>query len=211
MADMTVYLKAFVTLLLLVNPMEGMPVFLSATEVADPQLKKKILRLTTVGIITILLASLFFGKAVLQLFGISTGAFQIGGGAVLFLVAVKMTLGPSGAAAGIGGAGGGKLTPAFAIVPLATPLLAGPGAINGAVLCGTRAHTMMNLAVLSAVVVLVGVVTYVILRAGSTLARYIKDTGVSVITRVTGLLIAAVAAEMVIHGISTLFSIHISG
>jgi len=96
MGDITLYIKVFITLLMLVNPLEGMPVFLSATSSADPQLRRRILKITSISVVAILLLSIILGKLILQLFGISTEAFQIGGGAILFLIAVKMTLGPSG-------------------------------------------------------------------------------------------------------------------
>ncbi|PIR17567.1 MAG: hypothetical protein COV46_03620 [Deltaproteobacteria bacterium CG11_big_fil_rev_8_21_14_0_20_49_13] len=203
MEDIGYYIKAFVTLLMLVNPFEGMPVFISATGTATPELRNSILRITCLSVIVILVSSLLFGRMILQVFSITTGAFQIGGGIILFLIAVKMTLGPSGAMKEF--SGGGELKPSFGIVPLALPLLAGPGAINGAILFGTGAHPVTDMLVLIGVAFLVGIILYIMLKTGNTLARYIGTTGIEVVTRVTGLFIAAISAEMVIKGMASTF------
>ena len=129
MHELTFYIKAFVTLLVLVNPLEGIPVFLAATESVEDSLRTAIARRASVGVMTILLVSLFMGKALLEVFSISPGAFQIGGGVILFLISVKMILGPDGGAA-FAQMAGGKITLQFALVPLAIPLLAGPGAVD---------------------------------------------------------------------------------
>lgn len=201
--DITSYVKVFITLLMLVNPLEGLPVYLVATSSAEPQLRKTILRLTTLAVMAILIFSIIFGNLILHIFGISTGAFQLGGGAILFIIAVKMTLGPSGSTTA--NFTGGELKPEFAVVPLATPLLAGPGAINGAILFGTRAHTVFEMLMLAGIIVIIGAVLYMILKTGHIIARYIGTTGVDVLTRITGILIAAIAAEMMLNGISSVY------
>lgn len=205
--EITSYVKVFATLLMLVNPLEGMPIFLSATREADPQLRNSILRITSMSVMIILMLSILFGNIILHLFGITTAGFQVGGGGILFLIAVKMTLGPGGAS--FGSLTEGELKPTFGIVPLAMPLLAGPGAINGAILFGTKAHTAVEMLALMGVVVMVGAVLHLILRSGHVISCYIGKTGIDVATRITGLLIAAIAAEMMLDGISEVF--HLSG
>lgn len=203
--DVAFYAKAFITLLLLVNPLEGIPVFLAGTEKASPAMRAAIARLAAVGATIILLVSLFLGNALLTIFSISPGAFQIGGGIILFLIAVKMVLSSGGPAFGNPGAGGVNLQ--FAIVPLAIPIMAGPGAINGAVLYGTRTHSWVEMCILAGVTILVGIASYLSLYAASPLVKYLKETGISIATRVMGLIIAAIAVEMTAHGISAVFGI----
>lgn len=208
MEHISIYIKAFVTLLVLVNPLEGMAVYLKATENAEIPLKRKILRVSAFAIVIILISSLFLGSAMLTVFGIEPGAFQVGGGAILFLIAIKMTLG-SGLDS-FSGVEGGKLTSEFAIVPLAIPLMAGPGAINGAVLYSTKMHTMWQMIFFPVVIIFVGIVTYIILRAGGKLAHYIGNTGISIITRIMGLIIAAISVEMIAEGIAALYKLKLS-
>jgi multiple antibiotic resistance protein len=203
MIDTTFYIKAFIALLVLVNPLEGMPIFLSGTESADPALKKRIERRAAIAITTILILSLFLGNALLKLFGISIGAFQTGGGAILFLIAVQMILGAGGAS--FSTMNGGNLTSEFAIVPLAIPIMAGPGAINGAVLYGTQAHSVLEMGILAGVIVLVGFASFLSLRAAVPIAGCLKSAGISIATRVMGLFIAAIAVEMIAHGVASMF------
>lgn len=203
--DVTFYAKAFITLLLLVNPLEGIPVFLAGTQKASPAMRAAIAKLGAIAVTIILLAALFLGNALLTIFSISAGAFQIGGGIILFLIAVKMVL--SSGESSFGNPGAEGVTLQFAIVPLAIPIMAGPGAINGAVLYGTRTHSWVEMCILAGVTILVGIAAYLSLCAALPLVKYLKETGISIATRVMGLIIAAIAVEMVAHGISAVFGI----
>ncbi len=207
MDDVTFYAKAFITLLVLVNPLEGIPVFLAGTEQADAALRSAIARRASIAVTIILLTALFLGNALLKLFSISAGAFQTGGGIILFLIAVQMVLG-SGKPS-FGGMSGGAVDLQFAVVPLAIPLLAGPGAINGAVLYGTQTHSWEGMGLLAGVTLIVGLATYISLCAALPLVKYLKETGINIATRVTGLIIAAIAVEMIAHGISAVFGIKV--
>lgn len=203
--DITFYAKAFITLLVLVNPLEGIPVFLSGTEQADPAMRAAIAKRASIAVTIILLTALFLGNALLKIFSISPGAFQIGGGIILFLIAVQMVLG-SGESS-FGSTSDGKVNLQFAIVPLAIPIMAGPGAINGAVLYGTQTHSWVEMFILGGITLLVGIASYFSLCAALPLVKYLKETGISIATRVMGLIIAAIATEMVAHGISAVFGI----
>ncbi len=205
MDDIAFYAKAFITLLVLVNPLEGIPVFLAGTEQAAPELRSAIARRASVAVTIILLTALFLGNALLKIFSISPGAFQIGGGIILFLIAVQMVLGPGGSS--FGKMSGGEVNLQFAVVPLAIPIMAGPGAINGAVLYGTQTHSWEGMVILAGVTLIVGIASYISLCAALPLVKYLKETGINIATRVTGLIIAAIATEMVAHGISAVFGI----
>lgn len=203
-AHITICFKAFIALLVLVNPLEGMSVLLSATKTSTPALRNNLTKIASFSVFVILILSCFLGNGLLHVFGISTGAFQTGGGIVLFLIAVKMVLGSGDVS--FGETQGGEIKKEFAIVPLATPIMAGPGAINGAVLYGTQARTISEMALLAAVIFFVSLVTYIILRTGTRVAHYLKETGITIITRTMGLIIAAIAIEMIAHGVTSLFN-----
>ncbi len=206
MVDVGFYAKAYISLLVLVNPLEGIPIFLSGTEDADAGLRRITARRSSTAVSIILLVSMFLGNAILRLFSISIGAFQIGGGVILFLIALQMVFSatrPTTAPA--------EAPPGFAIVPLAIPLLAGPGAIAGAILYGTRAHSMVDVGALAGVILLVGASTYASLRGASALAARLKETGISIATSVMGLIIAAIAVEMIANGIASLFGVRVLG
>ncbi len=205
MDDTAFYAKAFITLLVLVNPLEGIPVFLAGTEHAAPSLRAAIAKRASIAVTIILLTALFLGNALLTVFSISPGAFQIGGGIILFLIAVQMVLG-SGKSS-FGQTSDGTVNLQCAVVPLAIPIMAGPGAINGAVLYGTQTHSWIGMFILAGVTLLVGIASYISLCAALPLVKYLKETGIDIATRITGLIIAAIAIEMVAHGISFVFGI----
>ena len=205
MADVQFYAKAFITLLVLVNPLESIPIFLSATARSDPAVRAAIVRRAPIALTIVMVASLVLGNALLHLFGISIGAFQVGGGLLLFWIAFQMTFGSGGPS--IGAAGTGGVDASFAVVPLAIPLMAGPGSISGAILYGTRTHSPEEMIILGAVIVVVGIATWISLILSTTMIRVLKESGIDIATRIMGLIVAAIAVEMIAHGVGSLFGL----
>jgi multiple antibiotic resistance protein len=126
----------------------------------------------------------------------------VGGGIILFLIAVQMTLSVVSTDADAATATshhGSALD--IAIVPLAIPLLAGPGAVSGAILYGTRTTSFLQLVLLCCITVLVGLATYASLRAAEQLRGWLGDLGINIATRLMVLLIAAIAAQLTIEGL----------
>jgi multiple antibiotic resistance protein len=151
--------------------------------------------------------SALIGAKVLALFGIGLPAFQVGGGIILFLIALQMTL------SGVSGSDSAQEakdhhgSPAdIAIIPLAIPLLAGPGAISGAVLYGTKSQTWLHLGILCGIILIVGAAVYASLRLAQQLRGFLGDMGISIATRLMGLLIAAIAAQLTVEGLLALIA-----
>jgi multiple antibiotic resistance protein len=193
--------QIFISLFVLVNPLEGIPFFLARTAGDAKAVRAVIARRAATAVTVILLTSVVIGAKVLALFGIGLPAFQVGGGIILFLIAVQMTLvgvssEKSGAVSSEHSAG-----TEIAIVPLAIPLLGGPGAISGAILYGTRSHSLEDLGVLCLLTLAVGLATFASLRAAEGLRRVLGMTGINIATRLMGLLIAAIAAQLTLEGV----------
>ena len=192
---------------MLVNPLEGIPFLLAKTGSFDLDVRNQIARRAATAVTVILLVSALIGARVLELFGIGLPAFQLGGGIILFLIALQMTLSgvgndePQAASAATHHSPGD-----IAIVPLAIPLLAGPGAVSGAILYGTKTQSLMNLAVLCSIVVVVGVAVYVSLRLAQQLRGLLGNLGINIATRLMGLLIAAIAAQLTVEGLLSLMA-----
>ncbi|HCA41766.1 MAG TPA: MarC family protein [Bacteroidetes bacterium] len=204
MEELTYYLKVFISVFVLVNPLEGIPLFLSSTASMDAAQKSKIAKQAAIGVITILLFTLFLGKLVLQLFAITIPAFTLAGGIIIFLIAIKMVLGndednPN------------SPTPVkkdIAIVPLATPLLAGPGPISSVILYATQSTTILDWIMLTIVIFIIGIAVYFSLRGAAKMQVYLKDNGVSVMTRISGILVAAIAVEMIVSGLIQMINLY---
>ena len=193
--------QILISLFLLVNPLEGIPFFLAKTTELDESIRRRIAHRASTAVTIILMLSALIGAKVLALFGVRLAAFQVGGGIILFLIALQMTL--SGISAGKGGAAASQQegsTADIAIVPLAIPLLGGPGAVSGAILFGTRTRSFAELGILCAIILVVGVATYVSLRLADPLRRLLKDSGINIATRLMGLIIAAIAVQLTMEG-----------
>ena len=205
------YLKIFVALYVLVNPLEGLPIFLARTQNLQPRVRLNIGRTAALAVTCIMLVAVAAGRGVLQLFSISIGDLTTAGGIIIFLIAFKMVLGPSGA--------GDSSTPMspeelrrFGIVPLATPLLAGPGVISAVIVYASQGptgqgNTLLDYVILSGIIVAVGVATGIALRAASLLKRLLGETGIDVSTRISGILVAAIAAGMIVQGVKQCFPV----
>jgi multiple antibiotic resistance protein len=199
--DVRDWIRVFISLFVLVNPLEGIPFLLAKTGGSNAQMRNLIARRAAIAVTIILLASALVGSKVLALFGIGLPAFQVGGGIILFLIALQMTLsGVGGDDSGVDTSTHHGSTKDIAIIPLAIPLLAGPGAISGAVLYGTKSQSLMHLGILCGVILIVGAAVYASLRLSQQLRGLLGDLGIDIATRLMGLLIAAIAAQLTVEG-----------
>ncbi len=209
MADLTNYLKIFVAVYVLVNPFEGIPVFLARTQKLKDADRRMVARVAALGVTIILLVSLFIGRGLLALLSISNGAFATAGGSIIFLIALQMVFGEMSESDATEGHTEKNIR-RFALVPLATPLLAGPGPISSAILYaskGASGHgsTWVDYVVLTCIILVVGLATWAALRAADPLRRILGETGIEVSTRISGILVAAIAVQLIQEGLVELF------
>jgi multiple antibiotic resistance protein len=205
MLDLPEYLQLFVALLAITNPLGKIPVFNAMAAHHPAAVKHRLALVAAASVVAILLVSFFVGEIVLHSLGITIPAFRIAGGILLLLSALSMMSGADAAPApGAAGAGAGDVIH-LAVVPLAIPLLAGPGAISTVIVYAHREGSIHHASLVAAAVVTVGVVILVILRLAPLLAAVLKRTGMNVATRITGLLIAATAVEFIVDGLAQLF------
>jgi multiple antibiotic resistance protein len=210
MADAHAYLKVFIAIYVLVNPLEGIPVFLARTQSMPPADRRMVARVAAIGVTVILLATLLAGQGILSLFGIGVGAFATAGGIIIFLVALKMIAGDISAQPPEQEEDVTASGRRFALVPLAMPLLAGPGVICSVIVYATKGPkdqgcTPMDYLILSGIILAVGLATWAALRAADPLRRFLGETGIEVSTRISGILIAAIAVELFHEGVVRLF------
>jgi len=205
--NLTEYLKVFIAVFVLVNPLEGIPIYLAKTQGMTNAQRLAIARTTSIAIAIILWVALAVGHVVLQLLGISVGAFTVAGGIIIFLIALKMVLGPSG---GDLGGSSGPADGSFAIVPLAIPLLAGPGPISSVIVYASKGITGQGASlgddlVLAGIILVVAVATFLSLAVADPARRLLGDTGINVFTRIAGILVAAIALGLVHEGLGMLY------
>jgi multiple antibiotic resistance protein len=194
-------LQAFVILLVIVNPFAVVPVFVSLTQGDSLAIKKKVAQKACLISVSLLLVFSFIGDKLLDLMRISPEAFRITGGLLLLLAAIEMVMSKGSAAQS--NASGGQTYEDISVFPLAIPLLAGPGSLTSVVLLMREAQEMhFQVPIgLIAVVLIVTVVTYLSLMIGDRLVRMLGSTGSNVLTRVFGIIIAAVSIDCIIKGV----------
>ncbi len=198
------YLRFTVTLVAVLDPFLAIPIFLSVAASREPSARRRLVHAVTVTVFAVLAGAAIFGEALLTLIGASLPAFRVGGGLVLLLMALAMLNAQ---------AGGVRQSKAEAeelesgdpsgVVPLAVPLLAGPGAI-GTTIIAAQAGGVAHVAGLIACIALVCALLWWILRVAEPIGSRLGTTGLNIATRLLGLLLAAIAIETMAGGLKAL-------
>ena len=187
--DWKLLITAFITMVVIIDPVGNTPVFLILT--AGESLRKR--RLFAVQAVAaamvVIFVFAFFGHYVLDYLGISMQSLTVAGGILLGIVALDMMKGKLDAGQQAQGVN-------VALVPLGTPLLAGPGAVVAAMLLMDHPEASNKALVAGGIVAALAVVLVALLVAGS-LVRLLRDTGIDLLTRVMGILLAAIAVEFI--------------
>lgn len=206
MLDNAEYIKIFIGLLAIVNPFGAIPLFISMTANETLLQRKKTVDLTSVGVTIILLTVLFFGQLILQFFGISIDSFRIAGGILLLLMAIAMlNAKTSNVKQTEEEAHESKDKESVAIVPLAMPMLAGPGAISTIILASHKGTGFGHYFGITLGILFLSALVWLTLRASSWIAKHLGETGINIFSRIMGLILAAIAIEFIANGIKGLF------
>lgn len=195
--DLTLFATAFVTVLVIMDPIGNIPIFLALTKGQDLRQRRRAAALSSTVAGAVILGFAVGGQQVLKLLGISLESLQVAGGLLLLVIALEL-LHPSG------DGGRSSLTSGdtnIALVPLGTPLLAGPGAIAATMLYTRQANGLGgSLSVVLALVAVLAVV-YLSMRYASLFAKALHDNGIELLSRVMGLLVAAIAVQLVARAV----------
>ena len=188
-------LSEFVTLFIVVNPLAALPVFLAVTRGFDAAAQRKVAIVAVLASFAVLVLFIIGGGYLLEKLGISLRSFQIAGGIILFLVALDMVRGVTYAPA----AGGADKATDIAIYPLAVPKLAGPGTMLTVVLL-TDDHRfdIVQLSLTTGVLAVVLAITLGVLLLAAPISRLIGDAGASIISRVMGMILVALAVHTIL-------------
>ena len=194
--DATLFATAFVTVLVIMDPVGNIPIFLSLTKGQDvPQRRRSALLASCVAGLVILAFALG-GQQVLGVLGISLESLQVAGGLLLLVIALEL-LRPSGEGASTLASGETNI----ALVPLGTPLLAGPGAIAATMLYSRQADDLGGTVSVVLAIAAVLTVIYLAMRFATTFSRVLRDNGIELLSKVMGLLVAAIAVQLVARAI----------
>ena len=205
-------LSTVTTLLLVVDAPAAVPLFLSMTESDSAEHRRRTAFRAALAAGLVLTSFGALGGIIFRVLGISLGAFRIAGGVLLFLLAVDMLraqrsrqrTSPEEEAEGLD-------RPDVSIFPLAIPMLAGPGATSTVVVLVSRAERAWQYVVVFGAILLTGLVSYGVLRAAVGVERRLGRTGMNVLERVMGLILAATAVQFVVEGVSNVLPTMVAG
>jgi len=204
--DFPTWSKFFIGLFALVNPIGIIPVFISMTSYQTAAARNKTNLTANLSVAIILWTSLFLGDSILQLFGISIDSFRIAGGILVVTIAMSMISGKLGEdKQNKQEKSESAIRESIGVVPLALPLMAGPGAISSTIVWGTRFHTAEYLAGFTVAIALFAACSWGLFRIAPGLVRLLGQTGINVITRIMGLLLMALGIEFIVAGVKAIF------
>lgn len=202
------YAKLFAGLLAIANPLGVIPLFISMTADENKQQRRKTINVVAFGVGTILLVALFFGEPLLAFFGITIDAFQVGGGILILLMAIAMLHAKTSNIQQTDEEAHESIArESVAIVPLAMPLLAGPGAISTVILAAHSSTGVMHYMIVAGGILLLSLLVWFALRLSPLVAARISATGINIFTRIMGLILMAIAVEFIAAGIKGLFPV----
>lgn len=206
MAEFGFLLKITIALFAIVNPIGSLPIFISATDGWKRHDRAKTARTVALTVFIVLSLSAFIGDSILSFFGISIPSFQVGGGILILLISISMMHGKLG---------GTRQTAeeaqsladreVIAIVPLSIPLLAGPGAISSMILSAQQQHTFLQQVSLLIPVAMIALIIWWVFRLSDVITQQLGTIGINIITRLMGIILAAMAVEFIADGLVGLF------
>ena len=206
MLEPTEYVKIFISLLVIIDPLAAIPLFASLTSNYSRDEKRKTASTACIVVASVFTATVLMGEAILSVFGISIGSFKVGGGILLLLMAIEMMNAqqiPS------------KHTEeedreavdraSIAVVPIGIPLIAGPGSLSTLIIFSERSPHPAHKAAVILMCLGVVLITWLALLSARRISKAIGKTGINIAIRIMGLLLAAIAVEFIAGGTFDLY------
>jgi len=203
-------LKPLIALLAIVNPIGGVPFFIHFTQGLNAAQRRRTMQVSAFSAFVVIAVSALAGQRIIGFFGISIASFQVGGGMLLLISSLQMLHAqppqskPTDVSEGDAKVDAGA---SIAVVPLTIPLLTGPATISTMIIYAQRSRLWWEEAVLVGYGVVVGVAAYLAFAASGRITRLLGRTGIDIMTRLMGLILAALAVEIMADGLVALFPV----
>ncbi|HEY0858456.1 MAG TPA: MarC family protein [Albitalea sp.] len=203
-------LKPLIALLAIVNPIGVVPFFIHFTQNLSPEQRRRTIRVSSLTAFIVIALSAVAGLKIIEFFGISLASFQVGGGTLLLISAIQMlNAQPAEGRREDVSEGESKVDAgaSIAVVPLTIPLLTGPATISTMVIYADKTRHWWEVAALVGYGVVVAAVTFLAFSASGRIAKVLGQTGINIMTRLMGLILAALAVELLADGLIKLFPV----
>ncbi len=212
MLSLNEYLQLSAGLLSVVNPIGAIPTFISLTANRTSADKKRTSIVCAFAVAVVLFTALLVGEPILHFLGISLASFRVAGGILVLLMGISMLYASDDRS---------RHTPeeraesydkeSVAVVPLAIPLLSGPGAISTIIIYAHTQQSLTHYLLVAVVILSVSTIVLAALMSASRIAQVMGHTGMNVVTRVMGLILASIAVEFIANGLIVLFPVLANG
>ncbi len=202
--------KPLIALLAIVNPIGVVPFFIHFTQSLNRAQRQRTARVAAFSAFVVIAVSALAGLRIIDFFGISLASFQVGGGTLLLISSLQMlNARPAEARLDAVSDGDDKLDAgdSIAVVPLTIPLLTGPATISTVVIYAEKTRHWWEHAVLVGYGVVIGLMVWLAFSAADKISRVLGKTGINVMTRLMGLILAAIAVEVMADGLTKLFPV----
>ncbi len=210
MAGMDIY-KPLVALLAIVNPVGVVPFFIHFTSSFTRKQRQRTIQVSCFSAFLVIAISALAGLQVIEFFSISLASFQVGGGTLLLISSIQMLNAQPAEAkkSEVTEEGSTKVDAgaSIAVVPLTIPLLTGPATISTMIIYADKTRHWWELAILVGYGVVVAAVTFIVFSASGRIARVLGQTGINIMTRLMGLILAALAVELLADGLTKIFPV----
>ena len=210
--DIDLLLTLFVALFAITNPIGSLAIFASMTTDRTDKERKKIALQSCIAIAVILIIVTWAGSIILSFFGISPSAFEIGGGLVIVLLGLSMMNGHSKSESGHSSLQYDSKEhkealekDSIAVVPIAIPIVAGPGAITTIIIHTHALHSVWDKFAVSGICILLSLIFLFCFYFSSYITKFMGQSGMKIVTRIMGLIIIAIAFSMIAQGMLILF------
>jgi multiple antibiotic resistance protein len=199
------YAEIAVSLFVIANPIGAIPVFISLTISEPEQVRRRTAKIAAATVAIVLVVSVFVGQPLLNFFGVSLPSFRVGGGILILLMAISMLqVRPSRVHSTPEETEEAESKDDIGVVPIGIPLVAGPGAISTMIIYADQAKGWLDIVCLMLIGILVALSVWIALRLANPIRNLLGRTGINIVTRLLGLILAAVAVEFIASGLAEL-------
>ncbi|MGM8886014.1 MarC family protein [Psychrobacter sp. 1U2] len=209
----TEIIKIILAFLVLINPFSALTLFLDLTRGYSMINRRKVARIACLTVVITISFFTLVGETLLKALGISIGSFQLAGGILVFLIALNMMNGegnpvkPDQENFDVDHVQGAPPTTAAAVVPLAIPMMIGPGGISTVIIYSSQVSGILQISAILIAGVLISIFCYLALMAAGRISRLLGDTGLNIMSRIMGMLLAAVSIEIIVNALRSLFPV----
>jgi multiple antibiotic resistance protein len=201
--QLTEYTKFFIAMIAIVDPLAILPIYGQLTMHLSAAEKKRLARRAAFATTTALIIALFLGENILNFFGISLASFRIAGGILLMIMGLQLMYESTTSER----SAEGITIDSQVVVPIAIPLLAGPGAFSTVIVYSFRSNTWEHYALMSLCLLVIGLIIWGSLHMAGSILKHVGHTAIAITNKVMGLIMVAIAVEFIANGIKQLMTV----